>query len=282
VIPSDATNIDVAVTFEGSAATEGNITLTSGTVTRTVAVKSAASNTTCFTPDLGKINLIPDPYFNDKANFRGWENWSIVAIPDTGVYCGSHAARIKGRGDIEVPLPDLKPNYVYTSKVMVLTDSTFHMGINGHDIHFSGDFTSQVNTGGVWQEFVFEFQTGDTLRTSTPPVIFFNNDRENGKLAYLDNWEVYEKEAVSATSVVRDLFNNVYMKNGKITAEFDLDQAAKVELSVYNIQGSLISTERMAAVAGRNSKVINAVLPSGVYVVKMTYDGKSSFRKLIK
>lgn len=281
----DAVNADVFVTFDGTTPVNGNITVTSGTMSKTIAVKAiTTSNATCFTPTANKTNKIPDPYFNDQANFRGWGSWSIISIPDTGVYCGSHAAKISGRGDIEVPLVDLQPNYTYKSKVMLLTHGKFHMGINGHDTMFSGDFTDSINTNGVWQEYTFEFHTGDTLRTDPSPVIFFNNDGDGptaDKLAYLDNWELIEV-GPTAAPVVKDMFNNVYFKNGKITAEFELDQAANVQLSVYNIQGALISTEKMAAVAGRNSKVINSVLPSGVYVVKMSYNGKSSFRKLVK
>jgi hypothetical protein len=282
-LPAAAAAEIVSVTYDGATAVDGVITLTSGSAVSTVKVKSTTNS--CFVPlYTDRPNLIPDPFVNDKNNFRGWKNWSVISAADypDSVYCGSHCARINITGDIEVPLTDkLLPNYKYISKAMIRTiGGTFRMGINGHDKLFGGDFIDTVNTLGVWKEYTFEFHTGDSLNVT--PVLFFNNDQETGDFAYLDNWELYAKEPFTAVPVVKDLFNTVYVKNGRIVAEFDMNQSSSVQLSVYNVQGALVSDEKMQAMAGRNSKVLNAVLPSGMYIVKISKNGESSFRKVIK
>ncbi|MHB9142857.1 MAG: carbohydrate binding domain-containing protein, partial [Paludibacter sp.] len=285
-LPAGAASALVTVTYDGTTAVDGNITMTSGTATASVYAKSGGDNTTCFTPlYTDRPNLIPDPYFNSMSNFGGWERRSLISIlenPDT-VYCGSHSGKIDQRGDFEVVLTDkLVPRNTYISRAMILTKGgAFKMGINNHDMAFSGDFTDSVNTDGVWQEFTFEFNTGDSLKTASP-VIFFNNDGVTGKIAFIDNWELYKKDTITAIINVKDNFENLYVQNNKIVAEFDLDNSSSVELSVYNVQGSLILNNKMVGIAGRNKKVVDANFASGIYIVKLTLNNKSSYRKLIK
>jgi len=284
-LPANSASAMVSVTYDGTTAVNGNITLVSGAASASVLMKSAGSNTTCFTPlYTDRPNLIPDPFFNSMSNFNGWESHDLISIinkPDS-VYCGSRSGKITNRGDFEVPLAgQLVPNYTYISRIMLRTfGGAFKMGINRHDTAYSGDFTDSIDTYGEWKEYTFQFNTGAGVGET--PVIFFNNDRVQGKVAFLDNWELYKKDSVTAVVNVKDMFSNLYVQNGKIVADFDLNHAASVQLSVYNIQGALISDEKMTGIAGRNRKVMSAVLPSGMYIVKMTKNGESSFRKLIK
>lgn len=287
-IPATSISTPVSVTYDGTTAVNGPITITTGALVTTVNVKSASNS--CFTPLYSdRPNLIPDSYLNNKSSFRGWENWSIISIAESdSVYCGSHCGKITNRGNIEVPLADLlKPKHVYVSKAMIRTiGGAFRMGINGHDKFFSdgidtaypNDYIDSVNTAGEWREFTFEFSTGDSLKVT--PVIFFNNDHQVGKIAYIDNWQLFEKDTISAVSNIADKFEKLYMNNGKVVAEFDADHASVAQLSVYNLQGALIAEERMMAIAGRNKKAMNAVLPAGIYIVKLTQNGESSYRKL--
>lgn len=284
-LPANSASALVTVSYDGLTAVNGNITMTSGPASASVAVKTAADNYSCFTPLYAdRSNLIPDPFFNDMSNFAGWERRYLISIIDNpdSVYCGSRSGKIDRRGDFEVALPGmLMPNYTYISKIMIRTlGGAFKMGINNHDIDFSGDFTDSIDTEGVWKEFIFEFNTGVEVRER--PVIFINNDRMQGKIAYLDNWELYEKEPFTSVPVVKDMFEKLYVRDGKIVADFNLDQASAVRLSVYNIQGAMLWDENVSCVQGRNTKVINSTLPAGAYVVKITKNGMSGYKKIIK
>ena len=288
-VSANITAVPVGVTWDGKTAVTGNITLTSGTTTVSIAVKTDAnSNTACFTPLYSdRQNLIPDPYFNDQTKFNGWAHggstWGLINIADNkdSVYCGSHSAKLFNSADIEVPLGGmLTPNSGYVARVMVRTfGGYFHMGINGEDTAIPGDLKDSINTNGEWQQMTFKFNTGDAI--ADIPVIFFNNDGNTGKLAYLDNWELYQEDQLNALVPVKDQFTKLYVQNGKIVAEFDLDHNSQVQLSVYTVQGSMVSYDKIAGMAGRNTKVVNAVLPTGVYMVKLVKDGQTSFRKLI-
>jgi hypothetical protein len=289
-IAQNVPSAPVTVTWDGTTPVNGKVTLTSGATTVSIALKSVAnSNTSCFTPlftDANHLNLIPDPYFNDQTKFNGWAHnggsWGLINATDNpdSVYCGSHSAKLFISADIEVPLTGmLNPNYSYEARAMVRTFGYFHMGINGEDTAIPGDVKDSINTNGEWQQMIFEFNTGSTLADT--PVLFFNNDGNTGRLAYLDNWELYQKDAYNALVPVKDQFSKLYVQNGKIVAEFDLENNSPVQLTVYTVMGAMVSDQKIAGTAGRNKNVVNAFLPTGVYMVKLTKNGQTSFRKLI-
>jgi hypothetical protein len=290
-LPADAATSPVTITYDGTTAVNGVITLTSGLNTVNIAVKSAGDNSNCFTPlYTDRQNLIPDPFFNDRNNFNGWSNGlgtmgliNVTTNPDS-VYCGSHSAKLYLSADIEVRLGGgvLTANSGYVARAMVRTfGGYFHMGINGEDTAIPGDKVDSINTEGAWQQMTFRFNTGETM--SDVPVIFFNNDHNSGKLAYMDNWELYQMDELNAAVIpVKDLFEKLYVQDGRIVADFELDQSATVQLTVYTVTGSIVANEKIAGSAGLNHQVVDALLPSGVYMVKIMKNGTSSFRKLIK
>ncbi len=77
------------------------------------------------------------------------------------------------------------------------------------------------------------------------------------------------------------LINNIYCSDKKIIIDFDLPATSAVEFSIYNTQGALLSKEEATFESGRNHKVINANLPSGVYLVKVVQNGQSITKEVI-
>lgn len=286
-LPVDAANASVTVTYDGTTAVNGTILLTSGTGSKSIAVKAIqTSNTTCFEALYpGKTNLIPDPYANDQSKFAGWGSKEFVSItnePDS-VYCGSHTARIFGGGSVDVKLANIiKKNTSYIVRVMARTiGGQFQLGVGGIDVNgVANDVDSVFDTQGAWKHVILEFTTGDSLRVDNQPL-FVNNWQLAGKRCYIDNWELYEKDA-TAVENVKDLFSKIYVQNGKIIAEFEVDNASQTQLAVYGVRGELIYNEKFSPNTGYNSKVINTVLPSGIYIVRLTQNGQSSYKKLIK
>lgn len=288
-LTANTLSVPLTVSWDGTTAVTGNITLASGSTTVSIPVKTVATaNASCFTPlYTDRSNLIADPYFNDKTNFNGWAHsgsWGMINVVDNpdSVYCGSHSAKLFSSADIEVPLTGLLiPNSGYVARAMVRTfGGYFHMGINGENTAIPGDKVDSISTDGAWQQMTFNFNTGETL--SDTPVLFFNNDRNTGRVAYLDNWELYKKDELNAVVPVKDLFEKLYVQNGKIVADFVLDQSTNVQLTVYTVTGSIVSDEKIAGTAGLNHQVVKTSLPSGMYMVKIMKNGVSSFRKLIK
>ena len=276
---------NVVVQWDGTTAVDGNISLASSGISVLLPVKTvAASNNTCYTPLYSeKTNLIPDPFMNSLSGFAGWGAKglaSIVEYPDT-VYCGSHSGLISGNGSIDVVLTGLvQPNTTYISKAMVLTvGGHFQMGVYGIDLYTS-DITDSIDTNGTWQEFSLEFTTSEEMKDAQG--IFFNKYQRTGKRAFIDNWQLYEKEEGNSVARVNDKFKNIFVQNGKIVVDFDLDFAANVEFSVYNMQGAQLWKQQASGESGRNRQLLETALPSGVYVVQMTAGGKSEYMKLVK
>ena len=287
-LPIDAANASVTVTYDGTTPVNGIILLTSGTATKSIVVKALqTSNKVCFEELYpGKTNLIPDPYGNDKSKFAGWGAKEFVSIADEpdSVYCGSHSARIAGTGSVDVKLVDIiKKNTSYIARIMAKTiGGQFQFGVAGTDVNSGvSDLDSIFDTQGAWKHIILEFTTGDSLRVNDQPLFVNNAGGLSGKRCYIDNWELYEKDATAVASV-KDLFSKIYVQNGKIVAEFDADNSSQTQLAVYGVRGELIYNEKFTPNAGYNSRVINTVLPSGIYIVRLSQNGNSSYRKLIK
>jgi hypothetical protein len=278
-LPATASGDTITVTYDGTSVINGNILLKCGSAETNVAVRAlTTSNVACFTPLYSdRPNLVADSYLNDISGFGGWGAKTVVYTVDS-VYCGSRCGAVIGSGSLDVTLGGkLVPNSIYKARAMVKTIGKFQMGIYGQG---NAELTDSIVTNGVWKEFVFEFTTGATPATAAG--LYFNNWGLSGSRGYIDNWELYKKDTISAVASVKDLFENVYVQNSKIVADFNANQASVCQLSVYTIQGALVSDEKFTALAGRNRKVVSANLSSGMYLVKMTQNGQYSFRKVIK
>jgi hypothetical protein len=279
-LPAASANDTVVVTYDGTSAVNGNITLTSGTTVTNVLVRGlVSSSAACFTPMYSdRPNLNVDPYVNDITNFGGWGAQSIAYDVDS-VYCGSRCGLIAGSGSIDINLPGkLVANSIYIAKAMVKTIGKFQMGIYGQG---ATEFTDSINTHGAWQAVTFQFNTGATP-SATAAGLYFNNWGLNGTRGYIDNWELYKKDTISAVVNVREQYQSIFVQNGKIVADFDADNASVAQLAVYNVQGALIADEKFAGVAGRNRVVLTATLPSGMYIVRLSQNGQNRYTKLIK
>lgn len=274
------------VTFDGATAINGDLVVSSGSASKTIKVKSTlVSNTTCFNPLFtDKTNLIPDPYLNNPAKFGGWGGKEFVSIatePDS-VYCGSHSGRVVGSGSLDVVLAGIvKKNTSYVARAMVRSIGEFQIGVGGIDVTgANADKTKTFNTNGNWEPLVFEFTTGDSLRVNNQPL-FINNWQLSGTRCYVDNYELYEGTFTSVKNATTEI-SNVYVENGQLVAVFNAATSAKVQIDIYSMQGKLMKSEVFTPSTGRNTKVINATLATGAYVVKMTQNGLSNYKKLIK
>ena len=282
-LPSTANGAVVTVTYDGNANSTGYISLTSGAASTRVRVR-ATKNADSFTALYPNgTNLISDPYLNDLATFGGWGTKTINT--DTAfVYGGSRSGKLSGTaqcsGSIDKVLTGvMKANTKYRVKAMVYAvDGTFQIGVYGWG---KADTTSIVSTTGSWQTVDFQFTTTATLAATQG--LFFNSCWIGGMNGYIDNFEAYEMPG-TATSVNSMGVQNqsIYIQAGKLATDFNLSQSSEVELSVYNMQGMLISKEKATYAAGQNHKVINANLSTGVYVVRMAVNGRFFTQKVIK
>ncbi|MBN2765677.1 MAG: T9SS type A sorting domain-containing protein [Paludibacteraceae bacterium] len=283
-----STSAAVSIYYDGTTAVDGFVTFTSGATEVNVKVKSASNS--CFVDDNSSyMNLIPDPFFTSVTNFDGWGTFGVVTINESdSVFCGSRCGKITTRGNFQVPLTGLLyPNTYYQSKIMLRTiGGAFRMGINNHDKAFQGgidkdypsDYVDSVDTQGEWEEYVFEFVTGEEVGET--PVIFFNNDHQQGKIAYLDNWTLRQKYP-TAVNDLNEATSKIFVQNKKIVAEFNAFESSNARITVFNMQGAALADELFAAASGYNKKQINTQLKSGIYIVRLSYNGILEYRKVI-
>ena len=183
---------------------------------------------------------------------------------------------------LDVSTVNWAPNSTYRLHAWVKTvDGTFAFLAKGTD----PDVT--ISVAQSTDQWVLIDQTFTTGAAPTASFFTFNNvdGASTGKIAYIDNYELYNITSLVATSTENPADNQnqkVYIHENKIVVDFGLTESSNVEFSVYNPQGMLISSEKEVFAAGQNQKLINANLPSGVYMVKMSSNGLSFTTKVIK
>lgn len=284
-LPAEVLGEPVVLTWDGVTPVNGEVLVVSSGISRSIVLRSTAqSNLTCLAPIYSdRTNLVEGVFMNDMQLFAGWGGRSIISIvnkPDS-VYCGSHSGRILGTGSIDVMLTGrMKSNTAYIARAKVMTiGGAFQMGVWGMDAFTTGDVQDSINTHGAWMPFVFEFATGETL--GTVQGMFFNNYQRSGRAGYIDNWELYEMGGVSVNNPTHTE-HRVYVKNGRIVAEFELGSATAVDIAVYSLQGTLVARKSINAQSGRNTEQLDALLPAGAYLVRISAEGKSVVSKVIR
>ncbi len=284
ILPAESKGEMVEVIHDGVTPVDGIIKLTSGSYSVNIKVKFVAtSNNTCFNKLFtDRPNLVPDPFLNNPTMFAGWGGKSLIDVisdPDS-VYCGSHTGKIVGGGSLDVNLTGiLKPNTPYVARAMVRTfGGSFQLGVWGIDNIITADVQDTIDTEGQWKHIILRFTTAELGATQG---MFFNNYRRTGQRGFIDNWELYEGE-YSAVSKVDNNASKIFVQNGRIVTEMNLEKPSNVEMAVYTMHGALVANELHSLNAGKTLTRLNANISSGVYIVKLTIDGQSSYAKVIK
>ena len=294
IVKTSATDIKVSATWNGTTVVNGNITLTSGSSVVTIPVKTSSNS--CYTPAYATGNMIADPTFSAASlSAGGFSGWGPTAITNTNAYCGRGSAFIRGAcwpdgGSIDRTLSDangnaLVANNTYRLRAMVnskaTTGKSFQFQIEGVD--GAASILFQIPNTNGWKQIDTTFTTGTTVTTGKG--IYFNSCTNAPLITdtcFIDNYELYNITGLS-TGINKLMTNNVnsFVRNNKVVSSFTLDVATVVSVSLYNVNGTLIESNKSMGQSGKNERVLNAVLPSGVYVVKTTINGKFTINKII-
>ncbi|MDD5184414.1 MAG: T9SS type A sorting domain-containing protein [Paludibacter sp.] len=282
-IPANPSAVSVTVTYDGTTTLADTIRLTSGTATAKIAVKSFSS--ACFTPLApAGTNMIPDPYLNSISGFGGWGYKATVT--GTEAYCGMSSVKFtaltNGWPDgaaLDVSNITWTANQTYRFRAMVnATDGSVAFLAKNAD----PDFLLVVPQSTGWVQIDQTFTTGTN---PTSGFFTFNNvdGSATGKIAYIDNYELWPVSPATAVKKVSGLSKpNIYIKGNAIVADFNLDLSSKVEISVFNAQGMLLNKIIGTFNGGKNSEKVAVNLTSGLYLVKLVQNGKSFTTKVIK
>ena len=86
----------------------------------------------------------------------------------------------------------------------------------------------------------------------------------------------------NAVKNIKSQFAKVYVQNGALVAEFNLDAASDVKFEVFNLQGALVTAQTKMMNAGANREVISTGLQNGMYLVRISQNGNASYAKVIR
>ncbi len=76
--------------------------------------------------------------------------------------------------------------------------------------------------------------------------------------------------------------SNIFISGNQIISQLNLPKTANVEITVYNVNGTLITSDRQKLNTGANQILLNTNITNGVYFVKLNIDGEISTVKLVK
>lgn len=240
-----------------------------------------------FTPLYETGNLVDDPACSDYPNASsGWsKKWGNGAIiSNDKAFCGSSIQLTGGcGGSIDYTLTGkLLANTKYRLKCMLYTDKDAYFTLNGCGINgSSADYQMSKNTAGAWQSITIDFTTG-TLGAAQNLWLNSCSGSNRATDIRLDNFELYDITSLTSLKTVGVENQNLYIQGNSIVADFELTQPSEVEISVFNAQGVLLKKVNGNFNAGNNHKVMNVNLVSGVYLVKVNYNGQVVTKKLIK
>jgi len=269
-----AAGATVTATFDNSVnITGGTISVTSGTLTKTITV-TASADILCYTSHQPtKTNIIPDPYLNSLTGFAGWGNKAIVHGSEA--YCGEACVKFTATTNtyptgaaLDISSVAWQANHTYRIYAKIkAVDGTFAFYAKGTNPDAA--IAVPQSTSGDWEDFTADFTTGASV---TANYFSFNNvdNSSTGKVAYIDNWELYDLGETSIISGVKGLNNDnlsVYTVNGKLVVN------TNEHFSVYTLQG--IKVVDMQPVANSSEVNVNA----GVYLVKA---GNSVVKAIVK
>lgn len=290
-ITANTLDVPLTVTYDGSTVVDGNIVLTSGTTVMNIAVKSATES--CYTKLYNdKTNLIADYGCNALSSFPGgWGNKEIhnIISDPANVYCGANSIAVgdgtnpgnNGTGSLNYSLTGkINPSSTYRVKAMMKTEGgAFQIGVAGWE-EGQGDKVFPIESE-TWTALDFIFTTGATI--SGGPVLFLNNWHTTGLKAYIDNYEMYEiPNGAAGVNEAEKLIQKVYASNNMIVAQFEATSTSPAQIEIYNIQGSLLSSEVFTCNAGINSKTVKANYGAGIYMVRLVVAGQTTYTKVVK
>lgn len=281
-MPKNPAATSVTVTYDGSTVVNDTIRLTSSGITVKIALKSFD----CFTPLYAKLtNMIPDPYLNSLTGFGGWGHKAIVTGSEAycGLSCVKFTATTNGWPDgaaLDVTNIAWAPNATYRLRAIVKTvdGSCAFLAKNTNP-----DFLKVIPQSGTnWVVVDTTFTTGSTPTTG---FFTFNNvdgTGTNGKIAYIDNYELYNITSLTALKSTCINNQNIYFVGNSLVADFELAQPTEVEISIFNAQGILLKENSGKYDSGNQHKIINVNLTPGIYLIKMSYNGQVVTKKLLK
>ena len=102
-----------------------------------------------------------------------------------------------------------------------------------------------------------------------------------GDVKYLYNLGA-EAGITNAVNQVGNLNKKIYVSNNQIVAEFESSSVVPAQVAIYSIQGALLSNKMFTCNAGLNRIAATANYPAGIYMVRLTVDGETSYTKIVK
>ncbi|MFT3752044.1 MAG: T9SS type A sorting domain-containing protein [Paludibacter sp.] len=181
--------VNITAQFTGSASIKGGtISVTTGSITKSISVTALYGDASCFTPLYNnRTNLVAEPFCNDRSKFGGWGN---VGISELTKFCGERSLKVFG-GSLDASVAGgtaIASNKTYRvrAKIFVPSAHTAKFGLfligNTADVDVYNSTTNDA-----WETADFTFKTA----TVGAGGVFFQRATGTDSV-FIDNYEMYE------------------------------------------------------------------------------------------
>lgn len=116
---------------------------------------------------------------------------------------------------------------------------------------------------------------------STIYIVYSKNTTSTNFNFFIDNLVLTETIPSAIEKVFQNKSFKAYANGKKIFVSFELDVPGNVQIDLINLQGIIVSSEKYSCTQGLNMKTIIENLPSGLYLIKLKYEGESVTQKII-
>lgn len=99
----------------------------------------------------------------------------------------------------------------------------------------------------------------------------------------IDNFRLYFKGAKTGIEeITPEIPFIAYMNGDLLNVKFNLSNVSDVNISLYNIQGMLLSKQSGTYGVGENTISLNTNLKSGIYLIQLNCNGQNFVKKIVK
>lgn len=130
-------------------------------------------------------------------------------------------------------------------------------------------------TDGTWEEIVYTYSPADAYSTAQFRYGILMTNLEAGDIVYVDDLSA---ETTPPLSLGENIIENISLYPNPASGYVNIKSLQGANIEVYNVVGKLVKSEKTLS----NEHLMNvSELSSGIYLVKLTSEGKTATKKLI-
>ncbi|HRZ98874.1 MAG TPA: T9SS type A sorting domain-containing protein, partial [Paludibacter sp.] len=116
---------------------------------------------------------------------------------------------------------------------------------------------------------------------TTVYIVYSKNTTTTNYNFFIDDLVLTEITPSEVENISMSALSNVYKSDNKTVVYFELNTPGEVQIELINLQGEILMREKINFRRGQNKKILDINPTSGLYLIRLTNEGKSASRKVV-